>query len=318
MPITLLFSGFLFLGLLSPQIGVAQLGQCVYGDCQEGYGHFKWQNGEEYVGNFQAGKRHGYGVFYWTDKRKFVGHWKAGTIDGEGMLFYKNGYIKQGVWANNKFLYLKRNPFKLSEKTLSHGKKQLEQLLDDRPAMKTLVEPNDFIWNWTIRRFAGIGTQVPIFWQANSSHHFPIPTGVNAVHAYPTSRTEGRIWVRQQAQAEAMWAGLVYEFFNIQNGSAFQQIEKDAKAWRCNKVTYIERYVALEYKAAQQTKIFYEEVWAPFCKSKGIESQAQLWFYYLPSTVEAWMASFKDPQGYPWHPYEAYYQKAIQSRTKNY
>ncbi len=296
----------------------AQYGHCVSGDCKDGYAHFEWTSGEEYIGNFEAGKMNGYGVFYWQNKRKFIGYWKDGKMHGEGILFYENGQIKQGVWKNNVFIRLIRDDFVMSKENILHGKEQLQQMVLDRPKMMQLVEKNDMIWQWVVNKFAGEDVQSPIFWKASSDKSFPIPTGVNAVHAYPTKRTEGRIWVKNTSNSEEMWAGLIYELHNIKNGKAFQTIEQDAKYWLCSRNQYIRRYAQLEYKAAQETIEFYKNIWLPYCKSKNIKPNPQLWFYYLPDTFEKWMAGFTDPNGYPWHPYAAYYDRLVKDVVKEY
>jgi len=115
-----------------------------------------------------------------------------------------------------------------------------------------------------------------------------------------------------------MWAGLIYELHNIKNGQNFQTIEEDAKYWLCTKEQYIRRYAQLEYKAAKETIAFYKNIWLPYCKSKNITPDPQLWFYYLPKTFDQWMASFTDKKGYPWHPYSGYYDRLVKDVVKKY
>ncbi|MGH1339354.1 MAG: hypothetical protein ACRBFS_24760 [Aureispira sp.] len=314
MPTALLLALLFFL----PSMGFSQVGKCLVGDCKEGYGHFQWFSGEEYLGNFQGGLRQGYGVFYWQDRRKFVGTWKKGKMNGEGLLFHPNGRLQRGVWRANNFIKLLRPPYQLSTQHLAHGKKQLQQLLQDRPSMQTLVQLDDPIAQWVMLQLAGSSIKTPIYWQDSTSRSFPIPSGVNAVHSYPTAKTEARVWVNPNAIAEQQWAGLIYELHNIQNGPDFELIEKDAQQFRCTQEEYIMRYARLEYKAAQATAQFYEDLWKPFCKSQGRSTIPQYWFYYLPPTFEEWAVSFTDKKGYPWHPYEGYYQKILQTALKRY
>lgn len=296
----------------------AQDGTCVSGDCENGYGRFEWKSGEEYIGNFSRGKMNGYGVFYWKNKRKFIGGWKKGKMDGEGMLFYENGQIKKGIWKSNTFVQLLRNDFSLSKENIAHAKKELSQIITDRPAMTEIVQKDDVIWQWVLYKLAGEDIRSPIYWQKRSSKNFPVPKGVKAVHAYPTKKSEGRIWIADHISSEEMWAGLIYELHNIKNGPEFQKIERDAKYFACSKKDYIMRYAKLEYKAAQETAIFYTNIWLPYCESKGIEPQPQLWFYYLPDTFEKWSRSFKNKDSYPWHPYSGYYDKIVKDMVKNY
>jgi hypothetical protein len=312
---------FLFFSLIFNFVCIniqAQDGTCVSGNCEEGYGRFEWKSGEEYIGNFSAGKMSGYGVFYWQNKRKFIGGWKKGKMDGKGMLFYENGQMKKGIWKSNTFVRLLRNDFSLSKETIANAEKELLLMVTNRPAMTEIVQKDDIIWQWVLYKMAGEDILSPIYWQAKSSKNFPIPSGVNAVHAYPTKKSDGRVWVADNISSEEMWAGIIYELHNIKNGSAFQNIERDAKYFACSRQDYIMRYAKLEYKAAQETAIFYTNIWLPYCKSKGIKANPQLWFHYLPDTFEKWTHSFSDKNSYPWHPYSGYYDKIVKDMVKNY
>ena len=44
-------------------------------DKKEGYGVFKWQNGNLYKGNFFNDQKHGYGEMYWNDGSCYKGEW---------------------------------------------------------------------------------------------------------------------------------------------------------------------------------------------------------------------------------------------------
>lgn len=296
----------------------AQDGCCLSGNCLDGYGKYEWKTGEEYIGNFENGKMDGYGVFYWKNKRKYIGSWKFGKMHGEGLLFYENGEIQKGIWEANNFVRLVRDNFVMKRENILHGEEQIKKIIQDRPLMTKLVQPKDLIWQWVVYKLAGEDVQAPIFWQAESSSNFPIPMGVNAVHAYPTDKTNGMVWVHHSDDAEKMWSGLIYELHNIKNGEGFQKIESDAKNWLCNKEDYIFRYAKLEYKAAQETAKFYKNIWLPYCQSKNIPTNPQLWFYYLPDTFEGWAKSFTDKNSYPWHPYAGYYEQTVKGIVKNY
>ena len=43
-----------------------------------GYGEFKWGDGQSYSGNYKDDKKNGYGVFNWPDGRRYKGLWKDG------------------------------------------------------------------------------------------------------------------------------------------------------------------------------------------------------------------------------------------------
>ena len=43
----------------------------------------------------------------------------------------------------------------LSPESLKHGEEQLRNMLRDRPAMAQFVSPQDKLWQWAVRKFAG-------------------------------------------------------------------------------------------------------------------------------------------------------------------
>lgn len=293
---------------------------CLSGNCQEGFGHARWKGGEEYIGNFVGSRMQGYGVFYWQNKRKYVGYWLAGKIDGKGTLFDDKGVIKTGIWKANKLIRLDRKQQGVNAETLRQAQQQLQQMMVDRPTMLEVVDSNNQIWQWVQQQMAGEHTQSLIYWQDTAAAYFPIPTGVKAVHAYPTATIEGRVWVKNTDDSEQMWSSLIFELHNIRNGSAFEQVEEAAKNWHCDKATYIYSYAHLEYQAAKATKDFYTTTWLPYCQNRGIKTTPQYWFYYLPDTFEGWWAMFdqEEQQGYPWHPYSGYYDKIVGQVIEGY
>ncbi len=71
--------------LYLPMIG---FGQCISGDCQNGYGTYIYENGDKYIGYFRAGKKHLFGVDT-----------------------YKNGTTKSGLWEDGNFILLDYDGF---------------------------------------------------------------------------------------------------------------------------------------------------------------------------------------------------------------
>lgn len=97
-------------------------GQCLKGDCKNGYGeilsvvgkyrgYFKndfftgkgrlsFASGCYYSGRFKDNLRHGYGVCQWTDQSSYKGQWRNNVFQGYGILIntnkdrYEGGFIK--------------------------------------------------------------------------------------------------------------------------------------------------------------------------------------------------------------------------------
>ncbi len=74
---------------------------CTFGNCQNGYGLYKYSNGEIYLGYFKNGKRHGYGNYLWSNSN-YTGNWKNGNRHGFGKYFNKKlNTLMVGEWKNN-------------------------------------------------------------------------------------------------------------------------------------------------------------------------------------------------------------------------
>ena len=54
--------------------------QCIKGDCNNGYGTYRWESGDEYVGKWKDGKRHGQGTFTSANGKILKGEWKNGDF----------------------------------------------------------------------------------------------------------------------------------------------------------------------------------------------------------------------------------------------
>lgn len=81
--------------------------RCVSGDCENGYGVYKFSDdweGDVYKGNFKDGKRHGYGTYYWSEGSKYEGNWSNGNQHGEGKYTFADGEVTEGEWSNGEFI----------------------------------------------------------------------------------------------------------------------------------------------------------------------------------------------------------------------
>ena len=78
-------------------------GSCIKGDCQNGYGTFKYKSGDRYVGNFNQGKPHGQGILYCSNGNKYLGDWEHARKQGKGRFVFKEGHEYFGDFHQDKF-----------------------------------------------------------------------------------------------------------------------------------------------------------------------------------------------------------------------
>jgi len=77
---------------------------CVKGDCENGFGHYLWEDGTKYIGEYKNGTQHGQGAFTWAEG-KYIGEFNEGKSNGYGKEYDKEKkLIRQGTWSNGTFL----------------------------------------------------------------------------------------------------------------------------------------------------------------------------------------------------------------------
>ncbi len=76
--------------------------QCLSGNCQNGIGKFRFQNGAVYEGHMVYGQLNGIGTLHYTNGDVYSGSWKMNKREGEGVLMNKSGLSYQGTFLNNQ------------------------------------------------------------------------------------------------------------------------------------------------------------------------------------------------------------------------
>jgi len=125
---------FLFVAiLLFAHAAFADGSGCISGDCENGWGTYRWDNGDQYKGNWQNGQKQGYGTtayvngdtycgdwendkkngwgtYTWASGRKYIGQWKDGNREGQGTEYDAQGAIAlQGKWENDVYVPASEN-----------------------------------------------------------------------------------------------------------------------------------------------------------------------------------------------------------------
>jgi len=105
-----------------------ELGSCVSGDCESGYGTFNYLSGDIYEGEFRNGQRT-LGTFRQINGKTYVGEWRDGIPDGQGTTTFSNGDVYVGE-------HLGFSPWGTGTKTYADGRVESGQWKFGR-----LVEP---------------------------------------------------------------------------------------------------------------------------------------------------------------------------------
>ncbi|MBF0627007.1 MAG: hypothetical protein HQL91_02185 [Magnetococcales bacterium] len=76
--------------------------RCLSGNCRDGTGRFRFDNGDEYQGNWRGGQRHGTGVYTYINGEKYSGSWRQDRMEGQGSYTYLDGSRYEGEWHANQ------------------------------------------------------------------------------------------------------------------------------------------------------------------------------------------------------------------------
>jgi hypothetical protein len=319
--LVLLLAGGLLIWLLvqlRPNAELPTMG-CIWGDCENGYGYYRWASGDYYMGEWDDKKRDGVGTLFWANGQKYSGHWQSGLMSGAGVMYYLHSPSKIGVWKENNFVALRRPTWQGYQENLAFAQAEMDKMLTDRPAMRDWLDVvSGELKGNLLRQIAGEPLKSVVFWQNGESSDFQIPKGVAAVHRSPSPLHEAAIWLQPDLSGEEAWASFIFELYNIRNAADFERINQDVAKGVCNEEQYVRRYAQLEYEALRQTNAFYRQTWLPACQKVGKNSNSRYWFDQLPQTFEAWIAQYNDRNGYPWHPYLTFYQQLLGNSIKKY
>jgi hypothetical protein len=303
---------FIYFLTLQNFIFAQNKGLCISGDCANGFGYYRWETGDYYLGNFKNFLPDGLGVLYYRIGKKYIGHFEKNSFNGAGTLFYQNGESRKGIWKNNELQNLIRNPNYNLKDYLPKAELVYEQILKDRPQMQAYApQKNEDIYQFLIKKIAGEDVLNLIYWQNAEDENFPVPKGVTAAHRFPSPTQTAAIWIQDGIESENMWAGLCFELFNIQNYSNFQLINEDVVKNKCQKADFVMRYAKLEHSAILKLQQFYKKNWLTYCKKNGLKSNKLFWYADVSPNFEQWINLYTDKKSYPYYPYEDYFDNLI-------
>ena len=158
-------------GLFSSSMMFAQTEQgnnCLSGNCHDGYGKFKYPNGDIYIGHFEEYKSNGQGVLLYENGTKYVGTWKKGKIEGEGRMHFIDGTVKAGIWKNNQ--YVKEGKYgcisgdcqtNYGIYLYENGTKYIGTFNDGTPSAQGTIfyaDGSKYVGEWVDQKRNGVGT----------------------------------------------------------------------------------------------------------------------------------------------------------------
>lgn len=135
----------------------------------------------------------------------------------------------------------------------SFGRRQLDQLLDDRPDMKGILPEDHPVFQWVAKGFNGDRFGMRIYWVADSP-------GGDAPSDSSIPYEDTPPFVRVSAGTELTpidkWTVLVFELNNIQGSDQFSKLFEQAIRGTINGKKYATGCVQTEFKTSVMTQEF--------------------------------------------------------------
>ena len=151
----------------------------------------------------------------------------------------------------------------LSAEALEHGRRQVAQMLKDRPAMGQYGKRAEWLYQWAARKFAGEDLHDEIFWNDteplfDADNHSPTPQETGYIRVRPTYR-EGPDRGKKRS-FEELWVNAVFELYNITGVKDFRHADDEAADGTLSKEQYVTKYIKIESRGREPSILLYSRL----------------------------------------------------------
>lgn len=143
-----------------------------------------------------------------------------------------------------------RAPANAQERRPSFGERQLEQLLDDRPSMRSVVPVTHPIYRWAVEKFERGALGDRVYWD----HHEPM---AGAEHVFSTPSVV-RVESGAKSSGRDKWSMLIFELINFERAEAVGVLRWKAVRNEVDRNTFVMATIRLEVDAMRQTQQFFK------------------------------------------------------------
>ncbi len=139
---------------------------------------------------------------------------------------------------------------------LTFGHRQVNQLLSDRPNMRGILDKEHPVRKWIVAGFNGERVGHRVYWNADSPK-----SGRGAEHAPRYHHYPAQLYITGGTEETSLekWAGVVYEFFNLEHSEQFEKLRDQALAGKISSEDFALQCVKVEFSALKKTEEFFRE-----------------------------------------------------------
>ena len=172
-----------------------------------------------------------------------------------------------------------------ASRQVTFGDRQVAQMLADRPDMAGVLPENHAVMRWIVKSFNGGRTGFRVYWNADS------PGDSGASHAPRYGGYPAQLLISGGTETTPIdkWAGVVYEFFNLENTEGFAELLEQARTGEIDGHEYAFRCTKLEFDAAKKTEAYFAS--HPLPKIGVAKNE---WYEWITSGVGSFEEQIED------------------------
>lgn len=203
-------------------------------------------------------------------------------------------------------------PTRLSAANLQFGRQQVTQMMLNRPDMFKGMGDKDVVYEFVARQFAGEESGQRTYW----SDELPDCGDCRSCYIPPQDGKAGYIQIQRKYKSggkagqdmlfEGLWSCAVYELYNARDASSPDTLFDSALAGTLSKQQWVDASIHYEFITRQKTKQFYQDVWYPEARRKGLYSTGRYWGQDVSDNYEEWVSR----SGYAFTYLHDYYSKS--------
>lgn len=191
----------------------------------------------------------------------------------------------------------------------------LDALVEDRPELLTLMQPQDDVWTWLQVHFTNGGWTIR--WsndRSRLSHYLARHTYASDGH--PVIFLARELSDGTPVSAEAQLSGLVFELLNAMHEYEFEDVAAQGSRGELNRKQFVLANARIEFAVCHETQDFYRQVWRPHVLRNHLSDRGGNWHLSVGDNFAKWIAYHRTVarDGYPDDVYEPEYDAIMAKR----
>lgn len=180
---------------------------------------------------------------------------------------------------------------------LTHGKRQIERVRKDRPALAAAFHLNSPLSAWAAVGFNQRYGGKAVKWDPSFPAHIEYPAFFRYAdktwHIHVSS-SQGIDMNRKERPTDSQCSALIYELENLKNRTEFKKLDRKAAFGKISRDDFVNETLQLEYKAELRARAFLVHIYYPWCAEAGQSVTVRDWGLARFLTLSDYLSSEKE------------------------